>query len=194
MKIYSSNYTIQTPPTGEVITLEQAKAFCKIDTDADDLVVGVMISAAVESCQRITNRTLLPTVFLGEFENHYYDREQQYPFVDIRRSPVTSVTSVKVHNGTDFAEEEHYFRNKEGFPRVSFIDGHNFYYFDRVPYPIQLEFTAGYEEVPAPLLNAIKAHVLFLYENRGDVTPDGKVGIPVEVDMLYRQYRVVGTF
>ena len=68
---------------------------------------------------------------------------------------------------------------------------------DEVAYPIEVEFIAGYGavvDVPEAIKTAIKQYVLFLYENRGDVAPDSKRGLPIEVETILRKYRIVNTF
>jgi uncharacterized phiE125 gp8 family phage protein len=82
------------------------------------------------------------------------------------------------------------------FPRILFlesVDADN-----NTPYPLQVIFIAGYgaaSAVPEDIKTAIKMHVAFLYENRGDTDTEGKIRMPRAVDSIYRTgYRIINTF
>lgn len=193
----NSFYEVITPPTNEVITLAEAKDYCKIETTADDANIQRMINGVIDSCERITNRTLRPTVFRGNFDSLNCSRFEKFLFVDLIKSPISGVDSVKVWDGTDYADAEHTFKGSAGYPRILFKDASVLTSSqDDVAYSISVDFTAGYAdgEVPSLLQNALLGHVLFLYENRGDVPAEGEVSISPEIEMQYRQYRIVGSF
>ena len=52
----------------------------------------------------------------------------------------------------------------------------------------------GAPGVPEGIKAAIKAHLFFLYANRGDTAPESKKGMPVEVEHLYNNFRIINTF
>jgi len=198
----AENYTVVgDAPTNTIISLQDAKDFCRIDNTADDSLIQVLIDTVIMSCEKITNRVLREATYLGQFSRLEYSNFERYPYVDIHRSPVSSVTSVQIWDGTAYTDEPNLFQNVDGYPRILFNEyGHSVprgvAFNDDVAYPLQITFTAGYGDgqVPPQLINAMKAHILFLYENRGDVPPDGNIPIPIESNMLYRQFRVVGMF
>lgn len=194
-------YEVTTAPTGTVITLEEAKSFAKIDTDADDNNITRMINSVTEACENITNRTLRETGFRGEFASLDVSRYERYPFLDVLRSPLSSVSSVQIWDGTNYTDEPYLLQKKQGYSRILFNQygrstSRSFTYQDDVAYPIRVDFVAGYtaDNIPDLLKHSLLEHVLFLYENRGDVVPDGKVYIPVEVSAAYRQFKVIGRF
>ena len=43
-----------TPPESEPVTLEQAKGFVRVDTDADDALLSLLITAARQEAEAIT--------------------------------------------------------------------------------------------------------------------------------------------
>ncbi len=47
-----------TPPESEPVTLEQAKGFVRVDTDADDALLSLLITAARQEAEAITGRVL----------------------------------------------------------------------------------------------------------------------------------------
>lgn len=47
-----------TPPESEPVTLEQAKGFVRVDTDADDALLSLLITAARQEAEAITGRAL----------------------------------------------------------------------------------------------------------------------------------------
>ena len=86
-----------------------------------------------------------------------------------------------------------------GFSRVLFENG----IFDaspdlNVPYPLKITFTAGYgaaADVPSDIKTALKAHIAFMYENRGDAIAEGDLSMPLETKAIYKgKYQIINTF
>ena len=46
-----------TPPESEPVTLEQAKGFVRVDTDADDALLSLLITAARQEARQSPART-----------------------------------------------------------------------------------------------------------------------------------------
>lgn len=190
-------YSVITPPAAEPITLTEAKDWCRINTTDDDtLVTNLIISARIfgeKYCNRIFVDTDIDCFFNGlDFSNC-----EPYGFVQIRRSPLSSITAVSVYSsGSYTATTDYLLKQSNGFSRLIFQNG-----IDAdagVIYPIKVEATFGYgsaTDVPEEIRTAIKQHVAFLYENRGDVRAEGALPMPLETKLIYsRHYRILNTF
>jgi uncharacterized phiE125 gp8 family phage protein len=191
-------YVVTTPPADDKVpvTLTEAKNHMRVETTVDDLLITSMIISATERLELHTNRVFIERTITGSFENLCASRFEKFPFIELRRAPVQSITSMTVTSaGTPSAFTDFTFKQRGGFPRLVFENTTPT--LDDTTYPIQVVFVAGYggqESVPQPIKEAIKSLVAFWYENRGDVEPDGGKGLPVEVVALLRPYRIVNTY
>lgn len=52
-------YVLLTPPSGEPLTLAEAKAHIRVDHSDDDMLIGALISASRQKFERDTNRKLV---------------------------------------------------------------------------------------------------------------------------------------
>jgi uncharacterized phiE125 gp8 family phage protein len=189
-------YTITTPPESLPVTLEEVKLHLRVDNTIDDILIDSLINAAVDSLEKYSNRVFISRTIKGEFDNACLSKFERWPYLELRRSPLVSVTNVQVTSGgvqsafTDFS-----IKNLSGFSRLLITDTMTFD--TDIAYAIEVNFVAGYGDigdVPETIKNAIKLLVGFWYENRGDVAPDGKQGIPIEVQSIMNQYRVLATY
>lgn len=194
-------YDIKTPPA-ELITLADAKVWIRMDSDitADDALIQALIEAATEACEIHTNRCFVQRTFYGYFSTLAISKQQNYdyPFVQVRRAPIVSLTNAYLYVDGDYSSlvdaGDYELQQSPAFARVRFYQDLSA---DEVAFPLRLEFVAGYgaaSDVPEALVTAVKQELAFLYENRGDVAPDGKKGMPVEVRSLLTKYRILNTF
>lgn len=89
-------YSVVTPAAAEPITLAEAKNFLRVDTDADDALIGALITAAREMCESYTRRILVTTTideYFDGFPAHRGARDRDVIYLS--RGPVASVTSLK---------------------------------------------------------------------------------------------------
>ena len=93
------SYTIITPATLKALTVQEVKDFLRVDSDAEDTLLGVLIDAATSVAEHYLGRFLLTTVI-----EEYYDFFPVYrtgvdPFrgdrniIYLSRGPVQSVAS-----------------------------------------------------------------------------------------------------
>ena len=95
-----------TPPESEPVTLEQAKGFVRVDTDADDALLSLLITAARQEAEAITGRAL------GE-------STEQYGFVPSGvelREPIRAVFTP----GPDFPQGKTVLTVRAGYPAERF--------------------------------------------------------------------------
>ena len=65
---------LATHPEVEPVTLAEAKAHLRLDTDADDAYVSALISAARERVELFLRRALITQSFVGRLDrNHLGD-------------------------------------------------------------------------------------------------------------------------
>ena len=190
-------YTITVAPDGEPVTLNDVIDWCRIDQNSpDESLVKLLITAAIEQCENYTNRVFIERTYLGQFDCLEVTKFELYPFIELRRGPFKSLTSITLEvDGSPEAVDGVLTKDSATYARLLFteiISGA-----DIVAYPLQVTFKAGYgaiAAVPEDIKTAIKQLVLYLYENRGDVAPDSKKFMPLEVTTILHKYRIVNTF
>jgi len=158
---------------------------------ADEELVNSLIAAVTELFQSMTNRIFITSEFTGKFANLCYSSYEPYPFIEIRRSPLVSISELRV-NGV--ANTDYVIKESSGFARVLFTTTP---ILDVEAYPIEVDFVAGYgtqDQIPGDVKTALQQWVLFFYENRGDVSPDAKQTMPFVVRHILKKYRIVNTY
>ena len=146
---------ISTPPIVEPVSLDQVKAWLKVDWDTEDALIETLISAAREKCEQYTNRAF---VSQGITETFGVNDE-----ITLARGEVISVDSVTVGvtalTTADYTTDDHDY----GFTITL-----NNLPDDRVT----VVYTAGYgtnaSDVPRAIAAAIYLMVADMYDNRGD--------------------------
>jgi len=144
------------------VSLEQAKVWLRVDDDIEDDLVLSAIDAAVETVEKYTSRLLIPSTIKENFDRFAYRMHLRWP--------PTSITSVT------YIDENEAEQNLEGFvPSVGnaykemrITTDTTFPSIGDTPYPITVTYESGYDDVPAPLLTAVKLILGKIYENRSD--------------------------
>lgn len=174
------------------IPLDEVKDYLNIpteDTSEDDIITGMIISAqcAFEAYSRVelTEKTfnLLQTCWCCSYE--------------INRVPVRSITHVKYYDGDGVQQtvdaNEYYLTPLTPYPLLEFEDT-----FDQPSLrdrllQIEIQFIAGLTSVAEPnapecLVNALLAHISYLYYNR-DCACDSS-SIPAQSKTIYNKYKI----
>lgn len=178
--------TLTTPPAIEPVTLAEAKAHLKLDTDADDALITTLIAAARARAEWHTGRALITqswTLWLDAWPQ----------VIALPLPPLQAVTSVTTY-GRDGAahvlDASTYFVDTIA-GRIALKDGHAPPTDLRRLNAVAVAFTAGYgsaaADVPAPLREAILELITFLYEHRGEAPAD----LPLECLALLAPYRML---
>lgn len=177
-----------TPPASEVVTLQQAKAWLRVDGDEEDALISGLIAAAVahlDGWSGVLGRAL---------EEQTWERKLDgFPSGDLLLplGPVVEVVSVAYVNGEGAAQvmpaesytvELHstcaWVRPVDGWP-----EGRS----------VAVTWVAG-EGCPEPIRQAIRMLVAHWHRNREAVGPVGAAGvaeIPMGVAVLIEPLRVV---
>jgi len=82
---------IVTPPTGEVVSLAEIKDHMRVTTTLDDDLIGILLSTATESVERVLNRSLLT-----QTRELYFDKFPRE--IVLFAPPVQLVTHIKYYD------------------------------------------------------------------------------------------------
>lgn len=187
-----------TPPATEPVTLEEAKAHCRIGHDADDALLELWITAARQLIETETNCRLIEQTWRLELGG--------FPCGEIAL-PIQPVSSVSLLQYRDTAgtmqtliEGTHFLASLGRMPPVVYSHP------DRSGWPsvatgrldaVKLEIVVGYgpnaDDVPAAAKNAILLAVGYWDANRGDEETVGqKLGLPPGALRLLRMLNTRG--
>jgi uncharacterized phiE125 gp8 family phage protein len=191
----SDFYEIKTAATEEPVTKAEAKTWCKVtNTTEDDLFTELIVSATAKA-ELITNRVFITRTFTGYFSG-FECSCYSWRFLTLRRAPLLAVTNIKVmvdESLETISTDDYEVKEESSFSRVIFSEINETP--DLIPYPYQVEFTAGYgaaAAVPGPIKTAIKEIVCYWHQNRGDCGEGGE--LPKLASEILKEYRIVHTF
>ena len=167
--IHRTTVVVTAPAAAISATL--AKAFLQVDHTTDDTLITSLITAATEQVESDTNRTLLATVF-----DLWFDRFPSGRVIELSRSPVSAISSVKSYNDSDTEATlatTNYFADLKSEPgRVVLVDAGSWPSDLRPANAGVVRFTAGYTTVPERLLTALKWALWLHYRGEGDPKAD----------------------
>lgn len=178
-------YALITPPVAEPVSLAELKAHLRIDSGAEDALLGSLIAVARDHLERSTGLALL-----SQGWRLYLDDWPDAGVVEIARGPVISVDAVRAFD--EIGEESE-------LPLAGHVlDGvrrpARFWLRVRpdarqVINGIEIDFTAGFgdagSDVPDTLRRAMLIHAARMYEFRGTVPLEMQpAGVPEGYDRL----------
>jgi uncharacterized phiE125 gp8 family phage protein len=188
--------TRQTPPAVEPVTLSEAKAHCRIDTNDDDAYVASLISAAREWCEQYLDRTLVYTQWVMRFDKFPPDGTMD---IELPRPPMAAAgtaTSVALtftyDNGTTATYSSASYRvDRSSTPgAVKTLYGQTWPPHLQDDNAISVTWWGGYgasgQDVPAAIRHAMLMLVSHWYETRGATVSTGAVpqDVPFGVSSL----------
>lgn len=188
-------YEIKTAPIGFPVTFAEASEWCRDIDVADTVLVDALISAANEQAEKETNRVFVERTFTGKFTGTCISNQESKEFIELRRAPLISVTSVKVNDVELTVDVDYIIKKNLSFSRILFISTVD--PDSDVAYPVEVEFVAGYgdkDNQPDWISTVIQQIVLFWYENRGDVSPDAKQKLPFVSKVILKQHKILNTY
>lgn len=165
--------------TVEPITLADAKLHLRVDEDADDILIGALIAAARDYCERETG------IALTNQGLEYIIDGKDAIFLPI--SPVASVESVvSVLNGveTPMTEGADYWVNLDSIP-ASITKARSF---DELGV-IKINYTTNASEIYPSVRAALLLQLGLLYSDRGGENANGYASD--QIDRLLRKTRVL---
>jgi uncharacterized phiE125 gp8 family phage protein len=186
-----------SPPSIEPVTLAEAKAHLRLDTDADDAYVSALIIAARERAELFLRRALITQTFEYTMDRFPVDTCMVYTtsFIDLPRPPLRSVEWIRY---IDTADNQQTLRpetyvvdaSSNEMGRVG-LAGNQFWPITRRSInAVVIRFVAGYgdeaENVPQAIRHGILIEISNLYENREDVVIGQAVNmLPVSERLLW---------
>jgi len=189
-------WNLYTAPTLEPLTLADAKAHLRIDSDDEDTLVAALITAARQMCEEQTWRALITQTWDLSLE--------AWPLLDhiaVPRPPLLTVTSITYRDddgstatmsASDYRVVTAYgpgrivLKPGATWPSVTLDTG----------LPITVRYTCGFgataTSVPEPLRHGMLLVLGHLYENREAVVVSGfqAVQVPLTVQWLWQPYEV----
>lgn len=179
------------PPAVEPLALQETKDWLRIQTTAEDEIVGALIASARLVVESLTRRLLVAQTWRLAFDA-WPAAEVRLPF-----SPVRSVI-VRVYSASNVASVV-----PAGSYRIEQVGGDARLRFSIAPpqpgraiagveIDVEAGFGANAAGVPAPLRQAMRLLIARWYENRGDVEADADMArTPASVAALIAPYRRV---
>lgn len=184
---------LKTGPTSTVISLSEAKAFLRIDSDYDDdnTYITSLINVATQVVEEFTRRRLMTQTY-----NIFYDEFP--PYIDLQVGDVASVTHIKYYDANNtlqtLAASNYDVDTKVRPGRIYQSETGDFPNTYERPNAVEVEFIVGgaASDVPAPIIQSIYIIVGRYYENRQDVVMGTQVNeLPLMVDHLLTPYRLL---
>jgi uncharacterized phiE125 gp8 family phage protein len=180
-------------PSAEPISVAEAKAHCRIDTDPEDTLVASLIVAARMHIERS-----LDVALIEQSWSLYLDAWPERHWVKLPLAPVVSLDAVRLYGPTDSyvtLDPGLFLLDGAGSrPRLVRRDALTWPRPGRNANGIEIAFTAGYgataEDVPMPIRLAVKMLVAHWYEAREPILPGEEANIlPMGVASLIAPYR-----
>lgn len=185
-----------TAPTGDVVTLEEAKAQCAVFTDADDDLIQAMIDTAVEQAEAYTQRQFLTTTY----EMHM---DSLPAYIEVPKPPFMSVESISyiprygIETDRVMLDASQYMIETASIGGIiARVPGVTLPAVEPVFGSVVIRFQAGYgvaADVPSSLKHWIKMRVANLYENRENFVVGTIVTVVKNIydEFLLKNYRVM---
>jgi len=156
-----------TPPASEPVSLAEAKAYLRIDTNDEDALISGLITAAREYCESFHNRAYITQTWELSFDD--------FPNMPLKlpRPPLVSVESVKVIDSTGAEttlDPSDYIVDTDSEPgRIAFTSGKCWPSVELAPInAVKIRYTAGYDDaqkVPQSVKQAMLIYIAHRYEN-----------------------------
>ena len=206
-----SGLTIVTPPTIEPLTSSETINYLRLDSGVDNMLIESLITTSRNWVENYTNRTMINTTYklsldsLSEFDvpirEGFYTAPYKATYLDyieLPRSPVSSVTHVKYFNDDNtestWATSNYYVDTARVPSRIVLRDGGTFPTDLRNANGIEVTYVAGYganrSDIPEAIKTAMLQYIINLYEHRGDDEGRGLTA-PIMVTSLLQPYVVM---
>ncbi len=181
-------------PAAEPVTLAEAKAHCRIDTDTEDAILLALISAARRHVESETRRVLVARPWRIWFDVWSADGRLVLPV-----APVLSVDAVTIYDGDGVGsvlDAAAYEVDTRSVPaRLALTARAGGVVPGRTMNGVEIDVTAGHGEasdVPAPLRQAVLLLVAHWFEHREAAAGagGGLALTPLGVAALIAPYRI----
>lgn len=186
-----------SPPAVEPVSLAEAKAHLRLDSDADDAYVSALIRTARERAELFLRRALITQTFDCTLDGFPANRRS----IDLPRPPLQSIESVKyidTEGNLRFFEPESYVIDtaSDETGRVALAWNRYWPIAGSSINSVVIRFIAGYgdspENVPEAIRHGILIEISNLYENREDIVVGQSISLLSLSEKLLWAYRAFG--
>lgn len=188
-----------TGPSQEPVTLAEAKAQCRIDTDDYDTILNRLISVARS---KIEGRDGIGVFLMAQTWKLSLDKMPTEIWIPC--GPVLSIDSITyVDEGGDsqtLAASGYQWRKELFGARIKPPYSGTFPTVRQQYDSVQVQFTAGFpgtedsppttDNIPAALKHAVLMLVEHYFDHRDTIVPEAMKDLPYGVDSILEQYRV----
>ncbi|MDX2027696.1 MAG: head-tail connector protein [Alphaproteobacteria bacterium] len=194
------SFKLVTPPAVEPVELIAARVHGRIDTDADDALISLLIIAARQWVEAYTGRALITQTWQLWLDNWPSSGEG----VTLPRPPLASVSNITFYDesdaGTVWAAANYFVDTIREPGRVVLRSSAAYPTPSRAANGMKIEYVAGYgasgSAVPEQIKTAIRQLVAHWYEHRGEAsmaTPSRSASVlpvPMVIQALLEPYRI----
>ncbi len=206
-----------TGPAAEPITVAQALAFLRLDTNDEETLLSALVIAARRYVENYTGRSLINTTWAlwrdgfgrrrfpepwwdgmrqGALSNLYTQEERK---IILPKKPLVSVTSLSTFALDDtestYAASNYIVNDTLENPEIVLRDGAVWPANLRASKAVKITFVAGYgasgDNVPDDIKLAMRQLIAHWFEHRDAVSENAYTEVPMGVTMLLSQYRTV---
>jgi len=183
--------TLVTPPAVEPITLAEAKLHAKVDTSADDTLIGDLIVAARQYAEQYTQRAFINQTWRLTLDYYEFNFERRY--IELDKGNIDSIASFNCYDSNNnvalFANTNYRLSGS----RLVLDDKAEWPIFNRLYEAVSIDYVAGFGATAADVPQAIKQAILMLvdhyYINRLATSAPVNT-LPFGVQALLQTYRI----
>lgn len=185
---------IVTPPASEPLSLAEAKAHLRVDSNAEDSYIAALIAAARASIEHETGRALVTQTLRVRLDRvPYFDRELRIPRAPL--AGVSAFTYIDTAGATQTFDAANYTVDTVSTPgRIVLVEGASWPAdVARQPGAVRIQYTAGCAPgaVDPRAVHAIRFIIAWWYAQREAVNVGNIVNIlPRAADHLVWQLKV----
>jgi uncharacterized phiE125 gp8 family phage protein len=180
--------TLITPPASLPVTLADAKAQCRVESDDEDSLIEGLIAAATDYVEQYTGRALITQTWrltLDEFTHALL----------LPKGPVQTVTHVRYFDSEGAEQtvlvDDYTLDNTSDPAWVVINSGASWPVTQSGVNMVKITFVAGYTEVPSSITHAILLLIGQWFDNRSAVSDKAVIAVPNAVESLLTNYRNV---
>lgn len=183
-------------PGEDPVSLDEARAHCRITDEVGDALLGLYIKAARKLCESITGRALVTQTWEQKLDDFPRGDKSDIQLLRLPVQSVQSVVYVDADSGEQTLASDQYATDlQDSEAWVLPADGLTWPTTDDVINAVKVQFVAGYGDaasVPEDLKVWILATVAMLATQREAVDMTGRVGALPErlIDRMLDEYRV----
>lgn len=153
-----------------LVTLDEAKAQCRVTHTFDDDYISALIGVAAEMAQSYTNRILTPDTTVTSFVESYQGSQ-----IQLFSGNVTSIDEVVIDDSDEPVEEEDYSFNEITQKLTVSLTYSN----------LKITYKCGYQNIPLAVKQAMLMTISTLYNSREDFIIGSQVTeLPLKATVL----------